>query len=221
VGTREPSTFGETATREIARALAGDGWSIVSGLAHGVDTLAHREALAHGAPAIAILGNGLDQTYPKASETLAQEILDADGLLLSELPFGAPAIPRNLIARDRIQSGISAAVIVTQTGIKGGAMHTARFAAEQARPLFCPVPHGENGKSEGLRVLLERPANELDALLPAWSDARALCRRLGPRPLALPIERATLTAFLDELEIAAERPSDLGQQQLLFAATNA
>ena len=221
VGTREPSTFGETATREIVRALAGDGWSIVSGLARGVDAIAHQEALDHGAPAIVILGNGLDRVYPKANERLAGEILAAEGLLLAELPFGEPAIARNLIARDRLQSGISAAVIVSQTGLKGGAMHTARYAAEQARPLFCPVPHGENGKSEGLRALLQQPASELHVMLPAWREARALCRRLGSRTIARPIERETLSALLEELDVAAQHPTDLGQQQLLFAATNA
>ncbi len=216
VGTREPSRFGETAANEIAACAATAGWGIVSGLAIGVDTLAHCAALKHGAPTIAILGNGLDRTYPTVNTALAEEILSSGGAVISELPFGAPPIPRNLIARDRLQSGMSAAVVVAQTAAKGGAMHTARFAAEQGRPLFCPAPHGENGKSEGLRILLERPARELPDLVPAWKDARALCARLGSRRVAHPIERDTLDNFVETLERLLVEPAADEQQTLLI-----
>jgi DNA processing protein len=218
VGTREPTVFGETAARAITTKAAEAGWGIVSGLALGIDSVAHTVALEVGAPAIAILGNGLDRVYPKANASLAQRILDAGGLLLSELPFGAPPLPRNLIARDRLQSGLASAVVVAQTGVKGGTMHTARFAAEQGRPIFCPVPHGENGKSEGLRVLLERPGRDLCGLIPAWQQARVLCSRLGAGPIARPIERDQLDAFVDALELTLVRPSEADQQGLLFPA---
>jgi DNA processing protein len=134
------------------------------------------------------------------------------------LPFRAPPIPRNLIARDRLQSGLAAAVVVAQTGVQGGTMHTARFAAEQGRPLFCPVPHGENGKSEGLRVLLERPGRELCERIPAWKQARGLCLRLGAQPVARPVERDRLDLLLDSLELALVRPAERDQQALLFPA---
>lgn len=218
VGTREPSTFGETAAKTITAELGRAGWTIVSGLAVGVDTLAHETALEVGAPTIAVLGNGLDRVYPKGNERLAEQILERGGLLLSELPFGAPPIPRNLIARDRLQSGLAAAVVVAQTGVKGGTMHTVRFAAEQGRPLFCPVPHGENGKSEGLLLLLERPGRDLCELLPAWQQARSLCLRLGAQPVARPIERQRLDQLLDALELALVRPAERDQQALLFPA---
>jgi DNA processing protein len=216
VGTREPTVFGETAARAVTTKAAEAGWGIVSGLALGVDSVAHTVALEVGAPAIAILGNGLDRVYPKANAPLAQRVLDAGGLLLSELPLGAPPLPRNLIARDRLQSGLASAVVVAQTGVKGGTMHTARFSAEQGRPIFCPVPHGENGKSEGLRVLLERPGRELCGLIPAWKQARVLCSRLGAGPIARPIERDQLDAFVEALELTLERPSEADQQALLF-----
>lgn len=216
VGTREPSIFGETAAKTLTAELGRAGWIIVSGLATGIDTFAHETALGVGAPTIAVLGNGLDRIYPKTNEGLANRILKNDGLLLSELPFGAPPIPRNLIARDRLQSGLAAAVVVAQTGIKGGTMHTARFAVEQGRPLFCPLPQGENGKSEGLRVLLERPGRELCELIPAWKQSRGLCLRLGAQPVARPIEREQLDALLDSLELALARPSERDQQALLF-----
>ena len=218
VGTREPTVFGETAAKAISAAVAEAGWAIVSGLAIGIDTVAHETALALDAPTIAILGNGLDRLYPKVNEPLAQRILESGGLLLSELPFEAPAIARNLIARDRLQSGLAAGVVIAQTGVKGGAMHTARFAAEQGRPIFCPVPHGENGKSEGLRVLLDRPGRELCELIPAWKQARTLCARLGARPLARPVARDHLEGLLDELELARDREAVDEQQSLLVPA---
>lgn len=218
VGTREPTVFGETAARAITTRAAEAGWGIVSGLALGVDSVAHTVALEVAAPAIAILGNGLDRVYPKANQALAEHILATGGLLLSELPFGAPPVPRNLIARDRLQSGLASAVVVVQTGVKGGTMHTARFAAEQGRPIFCPVPHGENGKSEGLRVLLERPGRDLCGVIPAWKQARVLCSRLGAGPIARPIERDHLDALVEALELTLVRPSEGDQQALLFPA---
>jgi DNA processing protein len=219
VGTREPSVFGETAAKAITARLGEAGWTIVSGLAIGSDALAHQTALEVGAPTIAILGNGLDRVYPKLNEPLARRIVDSGGLLLSELPFEAPPVPRNLIARDRLQSGLATAVVVAQTGVKGGTMHTARFAAEQGRPIFCPAPHGENGKSEGLRVLLERPGRELCEVIPAWKQARSLCARLGTQPVARPVEREQLDLLLDSLELALVRPAERDRQALLFPAS--
>lgn len=221
VGTREPSRFGESAATEITARVAASGWGVVSGLAVGIDTIAHRAALAHGAPTIAVLGNGLDRTYPKVNSELSEAILEAGGAILSELPFGAPPIPRNLIARDRLQSAMSAAVVVAQTGIKGGAMHTARFAVEQGRPLYCPVPHGENGKSEGLRVLLEHPGSDLPAVLPAWRDAKSLSNRLGSRPVARPIERHSMDDFVESLERHLDEAADDSQAALVIPGLEA
>lgn len=95
-------------------------------------------------------------------------------------------------------------------------MHTARFAATQGRPLFCPVPHNENGASEGLRVLLERPARDLCAILPAWRDANALCTRLGDRPLGHPVNRDDLAEFVGAVELARQWPGLSRDQQTLI-----
>jgi DNA processing protein len=215
VGTREPSRFGETAARSITSAVAERDWGVVSGLARGIDTIAHRIALEHGTPTIAVLGCGLDRIYPPENEGLAEKIVASGGALVSELPLGAPPIPRNLIARDRIQSGTAVAVVIAQTGAAGGAMHTARFAAEQGRPVFCPVPPNENGKNEGLRVLLEQHAEQLCNVVPAWRQAGALCRRLGRRPLAHAVTRESIGDLLDRLEAALDEPAAVEQQVLL------
>jgi DNA processing protein len=216
VGTREPSQFGITAAQQITTALARDGWVIVSGLAKGIDTVAHQTALAAGGRTVAILGNGLDRIYPRENTKLANEIVANGGALLSELPFGAPPIARNLIQRDRLQSGMSGAVVIAQTGIKGGTLHTARFATEQRRRIFCPEPHSENGKSEGLRVLLEQPGNQLHHLLPAWRNAQRLTASLGDRPLAQPVRSDKIETFLDEVEVAASSASGAEGEALVL-----
>ena len=200
IGTREPTVFGISAAEELTGALADDGWGIVSGLAKGIDTIAHRTALEHGAPTIAVMGGGLDSVYPAENKGLAAQIVEEGGALISEQPFGEQARPQHLIARDRLQSGLSVAVVVAQSGLRSGTMHTTRFAATQGRPLFCPVPHNENAASEGLRVLLERPARELCSILPAWRGAKALCERLGDQPLARPVTRDGLEEFVQAVE---------------------
>jgi len=207
VGTREPTVFGISAAEELTGALADGGWGIVSGLARGIDTIAHRTALEHGAPTIAVMGGGLDRVYPAENKGLAAQIVEEDGALISERPFGEQARPQYLVARDRLQSGLSVAVIVAQSGLRSGTMHTVRFAAAQGRPLFCPVPHGENSASEGLRVLLERPASELHSILPAWRGARALCERLGDQPLARPVTREGLEELVQAVEMACATSS--------------
>jgi DNA processing protein len=204
VGTRGPTRFGTTAATELTAALADDGWGIVSGLAKGIDTIAHQTALKAGAPTIAVMGGGLDRVYPAENKHLAARILDQGGVLVSEQPFGAQPRPQNLIARDRLQSGLSVAVLVAQCGLQSGTMHTARFAAGQGRPVFCPVPNSSNGASDGLRALLERPASELCSILPAWRNAKALCSRLGERPLGRPIEKNRLAEFIREVSLAGE-----------------
>ncbi len=187
VGTREPSHFGQRAADQITRCLANSGWTIVSGLAKGIDSIAHRAALACGARTIAILGNGLDSVYPAANRRLAEDIVESGGLLLSEQPFGAEPLPRNLVSRDRLQSGMSVATVVFETSVTGGAMHTARFAREQGRLIVCPVPPPEYRalpSCSGITKLLEdggvfpvpgREAcdslcRELDRRLAEWSN---------------------------------------------------
>jgi DNA processing protein len=216
VGTREPTRFGTTAAAQLTRALAEAGWGIVSGLAKGIDTISHLTALDSSAPTLAVMGGGLDRIYPAENKGLAARILDAGGVLVSEQPFGAQPRPQNLIARDRLQSGLSVAVLVAQCGLASGTMHTARFAAGQGRPLFCPVPQSENGASDGLRALLERPASELCSILPAWRNSKTLCARLGQRPLARPIRKDGVPEFVADVALAGQWPALTSDQDTLL-----
>lgn len=198
-GTREPSRFGLTATATVVKAAAERGFGVVSGLARGVDSAGHRAALDAGVPTIAVLGSGLDRLYPPDNRGLAAEIVDAGGALVSELGAGVAVAPRQLIARNRLQTGLSLGLFVGQTGLKGGTPHTVRFALEQGRPVWCPRPQEPGPRSEGLLALLDHDAGELPLLMPAFKQARALVSR-HKGPVARPVTRETMDEMLLALE---------------------
>ena len=164
IGTRKPSAFGIEVTKRLVQLLAKNGFSIVSGLAIGVDSIAHKEALELNKHTVAVLANGLDAIYPKENWALAEEIIEKGGALISEQQFDTPATMGNLINRDRIQSGLSIATFLMQTGIKGGSMHTARFSLLQGRRIFVPVPPEhlwDEPESEGILLLKENKGYQL------------------------------------------------------------
>jgi DNA processing protein len=156
VGTRNPTPKGEQVASSVSSKLAAHGFIIVSGLALGIDAAAHQAACQDGYT-IAVLANPLDTIYPAKNKKLADRILKTHGLLVGELALGDRTYPQSFVRRDRIQSGLSLAVIPVQTDIEGGTMHTVRFAEEQKRLLFCPTPlEGEKDKSQyaGIRELI-------------------------------------------------------------------
>jgi DNA processing protein len=210
VGTRQPSTFGKLAARGISRFLAAHGWSIVSGLAIGVDTLCHEGALEAGGHTVAVLANGLDSVYPRQNTALAERILTAGGALMSEQPNGTPALPKYLFRRNRIQSGMSAGTVVMQTNIVGGTMHTARYTLLQERLLFAARPqgaHAEEPKSRGLLALSQRTGADLARLLDAKEVyAKLLERKFADRPVAMPLAgRKDYAKLLGVLEATISR----------------
>lgn len=138
VGTREPTQFGAAVAQRLTTMLGEAGWTIVSGLARGVDAICHEAALACGAPTAAVLGSGIDTYSSEAALRLAERIAEAGGLVISEQPLGREADPSSLIRRNRIQSGVSAATFFMQAGMESGTMHTVRYALLQGRPIFAP-----------------------------------------------------------------------------------
>lgn len=138
IGTREATLEGISGGTYLAGEFAKQGFNIVSGLAIGCDTCAHKGALKVGGKTTAFLANGLDHNsiYPAENRDLAEEIIDKGGLLLSEYLVGQTANRYSLVARDRLQAGLSLAAIVIQTGIKGGTMHAATTTLLAGKPLY-------------------------------------------------------------------------------------
>jgi DNA processing protein len=156
VGSRRASTAGLGAARELSTRIAAAGAGIISGLAKGIDAAAHEGALAAGAETIAVLGGGLDEISPPRNRPLAEQVVAAGGALISEQPPGTPTLTRYLVARNRLISGMAAAVLIVECELGSGTMHTARFAAEQGRPIFVPPPGRIGEEGEGMRLLRER-----------------------------------------------------------------
>lgn len=141
IGTREPTKYGEVATKKIARHFASENYTIVSGLAKGIDTFGHIGALeAQNGKTIAVMGGSLDKIYPSENKILAEEILLKDGLLISEIGIGEKTYKGSFVRRDRIQSGLSLGVCPVQAPLKSGTHHTINFAKLQKRLVFCPLP---------------------------------------------------------------------------------
>lgn len=136
VGTRRASAVGRTIAGEFAAGCSRAGLTIVSGLAFGVDAAAHEATITAGGTAIAVLGGGVDVITPRANEKLGWALLKSGGTIVSEYPPGTPPTQGSFIARNRIISGLSRAVIVVEAPERSGTLATARFAIEQNREVF-------------------------------------------------------------------------------------
>lgn len=162
IGTREPTSEGERIGEYLASEFAKRGFNIVSGLAIGCDTCGHRGALKVGGKTTAFLAHGLTTTYPPQNEKLAEKIVEEGGLLMSEYSIGIPLSPYYLVARDRLQSGLSKATLVIQTGKNGGTMHAANATLAAHKPLYVVGYKDEftksHEKTEGNAYLVQKGA---------------------------------------------------------------
>ena len=159
VGSRKATSYGREVAYKISTELADYGVTIVSGLALGVDGIAHQAAIDAGGRTLAVLGNGLDTIYPFAHNELARQILK-NGALISEYPLGYPALPHNFPQRNRIVSGISLGVVVIEGTEKSGTLLTASHAAGQGREVFA-VPGPINSPNSGAPNILLRNGAKL------------------------------------------------------------
>ena len=160
VGTRRSTSYGELTAKRISSSLAKSGLVIVSGLADGIDSFAHRGALCTG-KTIAVLGTGIDIVFPQTNKKLYEDILGKNSLLVSEYPPGTAGLPWNFPQRNRIISGLSDAVLVIEGDIDSGAIITARFAIKQDRLLFALPGPVDSRVSNGPNALIKSKVAEL------------------------------------------------------------
>jgi DNA processing protein len=170
VGTRHPSPYGSGVAEMLARDLAARRLLIISGMARGVDSCAHRGALIARMPTVAVWGTGIDVVYPKENKKLAEEILALGGAIVSEMPMGTFPAPQNFPRRNRILSGLSVAVLVVEAAENSGTRVTARCAADQNRDLFA-VPGNVTSKNSWTpNTLIKQGAKLVATWEDVWED---------------------------------------------------
>jgi DNA processing protein len=229
VGTRRVTPYGQQITRDTSTFLAGQGITIVSGLARGVDGLAHQHALKAGGRTIAVLGSGVDVIYPPEHRKLADAIAE-NGAVISDYPMGTKPDGVNFPPRNRIISGLSLATIVIEAGERSGALITADFALDQGRDVFAVPGNVLSPASKGTNRLIQNGAfpmvspqdvlNALDlsevesirtarAVLPADATEAKILKSLGFEPIhideicnavRLPVEQVSATLTMMELK---------------------
>lgn len=188
IGSRMCSTYGQNASEMLARDLASRGICIVSGLARGIDSAAHRGAIQGGGRTIAVLGTGLDGDYPKENARLVEEITGAGGAAVTQFPLGTPPIPENFPYRNRIISGLSLGVLIVEASERSGSLITARLAAEQGREVMAVPGNITSGRSYGTNYLIKSGAKlvqqwqDVVAELPSDIGAAILPPKIDPTP---------------------------------------
>jgi DNA processing protein len=178
VGSRAASSYALSVAEQLAADLAACGLLVVSGLARGVDSAAHRGALAGGGATVAVLGSGVDVMYPPEHAPLAADI-SADGAVVSELPPGTPPQPWCFPLRNRIISGLSRAVVVIEAGEKSGSLITARCALEQGRDVLAVPGNVLSGRNRGAHGLLRDGAKIVESADDILEEL-GMTRQLGP-----------------------------------------
>lgn len=181
VGTRRATRYGLEIARAMGRAVASAGWSVISGLARGVDGEAHRGTLDAGGTGVAVLGSGLDVWYPPEHRRLGERLIEGGGAVISEFPPGSRPDPWHFPARNRLISGLSAVVVVTEAADRGGALITARLAAEQGREVFAVPGDVARATSRGTNLLIRDGAVPV---LGADDLIEALSLVMGPPPVS-------------------------------------
>lgn len=217
VGTRKPSSYGKEVTQRLAYDLAKKGLVIISGLALGVDGIAHRAALEAGGITIAVLANGLPQIYPATHKDLADQITKQGGAVLSEYEPETSARTYQFLQRNRIVSGLSDAIIITEAAARSGTLNTAMHALEQGKEVFVVPGNITSPLSIGCNTLLKqgaRPATCADDILeviaPDLLQSQATLA-LGNSPLETTIIQLLTSGVRDGEELQRRSGSTISE----------
>lgn len=211
VGTRKPSHYGREVAQRISETLAAAGVTVVSGLARGIDALAHKGALAVGGRTLAVLGSGVDRIYPAEHRQLAQQIMQA-GALISDYPLGTRPEASNFPGRNRLISALGRATVIVEAGAKSGALITAEFAVEQGREVYAVPGSILNKNSVGTNRLIRdgaRPLLSAEELLEELNLSQVVAQA-GAR--AILVSDPTERLLLDALSNDPLHVDDLGAQ---------
>jgi DNA processing protein len=222
VGSRNPTAQGAATARDMSRALAEAGLTIVSGLALGVDGAAHQGALEGASPTalatIAVVGTGLDRVYPHQHHDLAHRIA-AQGLLLSEFPLGTPPAAANFPRRNRIIAGLARGTLVVEAALQSGSLITARLAVEQGKEVFAIPGSIHSTQARGCHALIKQGAKLVESAQDileelAWGASPTVAPELGATKLDLTGSRAEVDTELRVLQALGFDPASLDTLQL-------
>ncbi len=170
VGTRSPTAYGAGMAEMLSRDLANRGLGVLSGMARGVDTAAHKGALAAGGKTVAVWGTGLDIVYPKDNKRLAEQIVESGGIIVTEFAMGTFPAPQNFPIRNRTLSGMSVGVLVIEAAEYSGTRITARCAMEQNRDVYAVPGNVTNKNSWGPNTLIKQGAKLTATWEDVWED---------------------------------------------------
>lgn len=196
VGSRKVSAYGKSVTLRLAREAAEQGIAIVSGLALGVDGLAHQGALEAGGVTLAVLPSGLDKIYPATHQQLAERILKQGGALITEYPYDSEPYKTNFLARNRIISGLSDAVLITEAAARSGSLNTANHALEQGRTVMAVPGNITSELSAGTNNLIKSGAIPVTELRDILAGMNLQLKTKQERPLGATTEEDTVLQLL-------------------------
>ncbi|MCL4361010.1 DNA-processing protein DprA [Candidatus Dependentiae bacterium] len=194
VGARKANFYGQRVVNQIVPDLVKNDFTIVSGGAIGLDTMAHSATLAANGKTVAVLGSGLLQPYPSSNKKLFENIVQDGGSIVSSFPLNAGAFPENFPARNRIIAGLSHGCVVVQANIKSGALITAKFALDQAREVFAVPGHIDDELSSGCHWLISQGAT----LVSSTQDILYAFGILPQKETKLQDQKAEQTSIIDE-----------------------
>ncbi len=212
VGTRRCTTYGKRLAAAYGRAIGEAGWCLISGLARGIDGAAHEGTVASGAKGVAVLGCGIDVAYPPEHAFLGRRLLDLGGAIVTEYPPGTPPEGWRFPPRNRIISGLAAAVVVVEAGVKGGALITAGTALIQGVPVFAVPGDVGRASSQGTNLLIRdgaHPVLDADDLIAELELILGPVKRTAAASSA-PAEVGPVLAALEDGASADELAARLG-----------